>query len=124
MRKLADEGVGLGGHGTDHLPLTTVTDVDRELRDCWTAFERLTGYEPTSFAFPHGLYSQSILDATLRTGYKLVFTSDRYLNLLDRGCPVSPVLGRVALAEQDVTDSQGRFSREKFAYWLSLQPVK
>lgn len=122
LRQLAEDGVGLGGHGATHTPLTALDDVDQELRDCWTEFERLTGRPAVSFAFPHGLYSKPTLRATQRAGFELVFTSDRYLNPLREGYPTSPVFGRISMSQDDVTDGDGRFSREKLAYWLTLQP--
>ena len=124
LRKLAEDGVGLGGHGTSHIPLTTLVDVERELLQCQTEFKRLTGRVPRSFAFPHGLYSANVLTATRRSGYDLIFTSDRHLNPLRKGRPVSSVFGRISMSERDVTDGSGAFSAQKLAYWLTLQPRK
>lgn len=123
LRRLAEDGVGLGGHGACHVPLTKLADVGQELRQCWSEFESLTGRVPTSFAFPHGVYSGPILETTQRAGYELIFTSDRHLNPLRHGHPISPIFGRISMSEDDVTDSAGRFCREKLAYWLSLQPI-
>jgi peptidoglycan/xylan/chitin deacetylase (PgdA/CDA1 family) len=124
LRRLAHEGVGLGGHGVSHTPLTKLADAESELRKCGAEFQKLTGRLPTSFAFPHGLYTQHELQAARRSGYDLIFTSDRHLNPLREGRPVSSVFGRISISEEDVTDSEGRFIPEKLAYWLTLQPVK
>lgn len=124
LRRLAHEGVGLGGHGVSHTPLTKLADAEAELRRCGAEFRELTGRLPTSFAFPHGLYTQLELQAARRCGFDLVFTSDRHLNPVRDGRPLSPVFGRISLSEEDVTDSDGRFVPEKLAYWLTLQPVK
>jgi peptidoglycan/xylan/chitin deacetylase (PgdA/CDA1 family) len=123
VRQLANAGIGLGGHGNSHIPMTTLADVDQELLDCRLAFEQFTGRSTKSFAFPHGLYSESVLRATQRAGYEFVFTSDRHLNPLQQGHPTVPVFGRIPMSEEDVTDGDGRLNREKLAYWLTLQPV-
>jgi peptidoglycan/xylan/chitin deacetylase (PgdA/CDA1 family) len=124
LRRLAHEGVGLGGHGVSHTPLTKLADAESELRQCGVEFRELTGWLPTSFAFPHGLYTEFELKAAQASGFDLVFTSDRHLNPLRDGRPVSSVFGRISISEEDVTDSEGRFVPEKLAYWLTLQPVK
>lgn len=124
VRRLADDGVGLGGHGVRHIPLTQIADAEAELRNCGAEFRQLTGRLPTAFAFPHGLYTQRELRAARRSGFDMVFTSDRHLNPLRDGRPLSSVFGRVSVSQEDVTDADGRFSAEKLAYWLTLQPVR
>ncbi len=123
LRQLADDGVGLGGHGTNHIPLTAIADPEQEFHDCRTEFERLTGRVPTSFAFPHGLYAPPMLQTVQRAGFKFTFTSDKHLNPLHQGAPTSPVFGRIFISEERVTDDNGGLCREKLAYWLTLQPV-
>ncbi len=124
LRRLAHEGFGLGGHGVSHTPLTKLADAESELRKCGAEFRELTGRSPTSFAFPHGLYTRLELQAAQRSGFDLIFTSDRHLNPLRDGRPLSSVFGRISISEEDVTDSDGRFIPEKLAYWLTLQPIK
>lgn len=124
LHRLAREGVGLGGHGVNHKPLTQFADPEPELRRCGVEFRELTGRLPTSFAFPHGLYTQLELQAAQRCGFDLIFTSDRHLNPVRDGRPLSPVFGRISVSEEDVTGSDGRFNCQKLAYWLTSQPVK
>lgn len=124
LRRLADEGVGLGGHGVSHTPLPNLADAESELRRCGSELRELTGLLPTSFAFPHGLYTSRELQAAQRSGFDLIFTSDRHLNPVRDGRPLSPVFGRISISEEDVTDSDNRFVPEKLAYWLTAQPIK
>lgn len=123
LRAIIAQGMSIGAHGVSHTPLTSSDRPSEELRDSKSALEAAGGGGVSSFAFPHGRYNPAILQQTLSAGYRLVFTSDSILNRLEQGRPPSPVLGRIALSQDDVADRGGRFSPTRALFHLMFRPV-
>lgn len=115
---LAAAGVAVGGHGVTHTPLTEAPDPESELMGCRSALARAAGAEISSFAFPHGRYSPDLLGKAFAAGFRFLFTSDSVLNSLEGQRPASPVFGRIAISQQDITDGDGWFSPERALFFL------
>jgi peptidoglycan/xylan/chitin deacetylase (PgdA/CDA1 family) len=117
-RAVLGQGMAVGAHGVSHTPLTESADAGVELKGSKSSLEDITGATVSSFAFPHGRYDHGLLQKGLETGYRLLFTSDSVLNRLDNGRIASPVLGRIALSEADITGKNGKFSPVRTAFFL------
>lgn len=123
LRRLP-RSVAIGGHGVDHLAFSSLELVDAELIGCKNTLRELTGCTPRSFAFPFGDYEPHHLGLVRLAGYWLIFTSVRVVNRLKGGPGISPVFGRIAVNETDLTDHDGRFCPAQVAFWLALQRVR
>jgi peptidoglycan/xylan/chitin deacetylase (PgdA/CDA1 family) len=122
IRYLAGMGMALGGHGVTHTPLTQAPDPDAEFSGCRTMLVKAAGTpEISSFAFPHGRYSPELLRKGFAAGFRFLFTSDSIVNRLRERKPVSPVFGRIAISQQDVTDTTGRFSPQRALFFLTYR---
>jgi peptidoglycan/xylan/chitin deacetylase (PgdA/CDA1 family) len=71
LRRLADEGWEIGGHGIEHRPLRGLRgdDVAIELARCRSALSEATGVEVRSFAFPYGSVPAGSAAALAAAGY-------------------------------------------------------
>jgi peptidoglycan/xylan/chitin deacetylase (PgdA/CDA1 family) len=71
LRRLADHGWEIGGHGVDHRPLTGLSPAELfdELDRCRTGLAHDVGVPVTSFAFPYGLVPEGASAALEETGY-------------------------------------------------------
>jgi peptidoglycan/xylan/chitin deacetylase (PgdA/CDA1 family) len=116
------KGVGIGAHGSSHLPLSLV---DRAEKDIAAAREWLTANIDTTtenaISFPHGRYDGRTARAARDAGYRLLFTSDTVLNPCPRGWLTSDIVGRISIATDDVAKADGTIAGEKLAPWLFLR---
>jgi peptidoglycan/xylan/chitin deacetylase (PgdA/CDA1 family) len=70
-----DSHVHLGNHTDDHAALTNYseTEVAQQINKCQTELERITGRKPIALSYPHGLYSETIIQIARRAGLQLGF---------------------------------------------------
>jgi peptidoglycan/xylan/chitin deacetylase (PgdA/CDA1 family) len=125
MDKTALAGIAMtvGAHGVTHTPLTRAAQPQAELQDSKSTLEAITGHAVSSFAFPHGCYDPSLLAQGFAAGYRFLFTSDSILNRLADGRPASPLLGRIAISQSDITDADGRFCPARALFFLSRRRI-
>lgn len=121
--KLVASSHAIGGHGFTHRPLTKIENIDEELsssREVIAAY--LNGPSVESMSFPHGAYSGKVIERALTAGYKYLFSSDPYLNVIktkaSQDCPV----GRIHISERVITDNAGKFEPAKLATSLFMRP--
>ncbi len=76
IRRLAQEQMILGSHGTDHVPWTelSITELSRQLRHSKRVLEHLTGQQVKGAAAPHGLWSPLVVSEVLAAGYERLHT--------------------------------------------------
>ena len=76
IKCLAQEGMILGSHGTDHVPWTELskTELSRQLRHSKRVLEQLTGQRVKGAAAPHGLWSPLVVSEVLAAGYERLHT--------------------------------------------------
>ncbi|NNF77085.1 MAG: polysaccharide deacetylase family protein [Rhizobiales bacterium] len=76
IRQLAQEGMILGSHGTDHVPWTELSnnELSRQLRHSKQILENLTGKRVKGAAAPHGLWSPRVVGQVLAAGYERLHT--------------------------------------------------
>ena len=76
IRHLAQEGMILGSHGTDHVPWTELSnnELSRQLRHSKQVLENLTGNQVKGAAAPHGLWSPRVAGQVLAAGYERLHT--------------------------------------------------
>ena len=118
LRALAAGRVAIGAHGQTHEPLTTVPDVDAELRAARRALEeRLGGPAVTTLSFPHGRFDDEVVARARAAGYRLLFTS--VPELPGAG---ADVLGRVGFTAETVCGPDGRFDPALLALHLFRKP--
>jgi peptidoglycan/xylan/chitin deacetylase (PgdA/CDA1 family) len=115
--------MSVGAHGVTHTPLTQAAQPRAEFEDGKAALEAVTGQAVSSFAFPHGRYDPPLLAQGFAAGYRFLFTSDSILNKLTAGRPASPVLGRIAVSQSDITDAKGCFCPARASFFLSRRRV-
>jgi peptidoglycan/xylan/chitin deacetylase (PgdA/CDA1 family) len=122
LRAMRKKGVGIGAHGSSHMPLSLV---DRAEKDVAAAREWLSANVDTttenSISFPHGRYDNRAASAARDAGYRLLFTSDPVLNPCPRGWLTSDIVGRIPIATQNVTNGDGKIAGERLAPWLFLR---
>lgn len=109
-----------GAHGHTHAPLTTVAEPLAELR---RSHDLLAALQPAvaTMSFPHGAYTQALLDLTERAGFDLAFTSDA--TLLDLRTPgKGRRIGRIHVPENEWTTQHGRISFARLATFLFFRP--
>jgi peptidoglycan/xylan/chitin deacetylase (PgdA/CDA1 family) len=123
LRKLAACGVEVGAHGMTHDPLPDSKDLEVELVGARRALAAHLGdgEPPIALSFPHGRFDPHVVAKALAAGYELLFTSLPVLNLLQTR-PSTPLLGRVGISSQAVTDEKGRFRPERLALRLFRRP--
>ncbi len=117
LKEMTQAGIAVGSK-TCTLPLLPTLPLERarfELEESKRTIERQLGCPVTSFVFPHGAYTEALLDLAWGVGYRIVFLSS----------PVAPQSrgGRVfrclCVHEGASTGSDGRFSPSLFAFGLS-----
>jgi peptidoglycan/xylan/chitin deacetylase (PgdA/CDA1 family) len=119
LRYLEEAGVSIGCHGASHLPLTHVQDAANDIA---RARDWLSGVlEPETvraMSFPHGRWTSELAGTALQMGFELLFTSDPVLNPCPSGWLQQPVLGRIPITEEAVSDPRGAFAQARMATWL------
>ena len=112
--------IEFGAHGHTHAPLTAVADPLAEMQ---RSHALVSALEPAiaAMSFPHGAYSEALLDLGREAGFELAFTSDA--TLLDLRAPGSSRrIGRIHVPENEWTTEQGRLSFPKLATFLFFRP--
>lgn len=115
-------GVGIGAHGSSHLPLSLVDRAEKDIaaaRDWLTTHVDMTTEH--SISFPHGRYDGRTVRAARDAGYRLLFTSDPVLNLCPNGWLTSDIVGRISVDTHAVAGPDGTMMGEKLAPWLFLR---
>lgn len=109
-----------GAHGHTHAPLTAVAEPLDELKRSHDIVGTLKPAVAT-MSFPHGAYTQSLIDMAETAGFDLAFTSDA--TLLDLRTPGrGRRIGRIHIPENEWTTQQGRVSFPKLATFLFFRP--
>jgi peptidoglycan/xylan/chitin deacetylase (PgdA/CDA1 family) len=112
--------IEFGAHGHTHAPLTAVAEAEAELR---RSHALVTALDPAvaSMSFPHGAYTDEIVEQTEAAGFSLVFTSDPVL--LDMKRPGrGRRIGRIHVPENEWTTEAGRISFPRLATFLFFRP--
>ena len=126
LARLPRRGMAVGGHGLTHEPMTRVASITREIEEAKASLQaRLPpGDLAPALSFPHGRYSQDIVQTAHGCGYDLLFTSDQTLT------PVSALrrdegllLGRV-WAGISLLDEKGRLDAAKTIRRFFFSPIK
>lgn len=122
LRALQKSGVGMGGHGASHLPLTMLADPIDDLRRARSIMRQQLGESAcTTMSFPHGRYSPAIAEAARELGTQLLFTSDPVLNKCTDGWLESDMIGRISISTPSIADDRGRLDLERAMPWLMLR---
>ena len=109
-----------GAHGHTHAPLTAVAQPAAELR---RSHALATALQPavSSMSFPHGAYTDEIVNLSEAAGFDLVFTSDpALLDMKQAGS--GRRIGRIHIPENEWTTEAGRISFPKLATFLFFRP--
>jgi len=124
LKKLHDEGVAIGAHGSSHLPLTMVADPQHEICRSKLALEKGLGTKACiTMSFPHGRYDAALVGAARNAGMELLFTSDPILNKCPGGWLDSDLIGRISISTSDVTNPSGALRPERLMPWLMLREL-
>ena len=98
VRPWVGPDVALGSHGFTHEPLTACDDasLERELRHSRRQIQAELGIRIDALAYPNGDHSPRVVEATVRCGYSLAFTTaSRHLRADDtRGTVPRILVGR------------------------------
>jgi peptidoglycan/xylan/chitin deacetylase (PgdA/CDA1 family) len=122
LRLLRRNSVGIGAHGSSHMPLSLVDHAERDIAVAreWLA-ENVDVTTENSISFPHGRYDNRTARIARDAGYRLLFTSDPVLNPCPRGWLKSDIVGRISIATEDVVGPGGVVRGERLAPWLFLR---
>jgi len=127
LKSLHDSGIAIGSHGLTHTPIPYALNREAEFADSRTLIRQRLGAQPAdgirSFSFPHGIYDEDSAAAAERSGYQLLFTSDKHLNILYPGGRTR-LLGRINMDSGALCDSSGRLRPEQLASWLFTRPLQ
>ena len=75
IQGLRERGVfEFGAHGHRHIRADQVMDPTAEIRVCLEAFETRGGFRPTSFSYPFGVYTKSLVAALRKAGFTTALT--------------------------------------------------
>lgn len=115
LRRLAEEGLTLGGHTRTHPILTRVSPetAREEVAGSLEDLRREIGEALPVFAYPNGNYNQEVLEITEQTGYRLAFVTEDGFNNLKIGHALT-------LRRINITRRTGlRMFRLRLARWFS-----
>jgi peptidoglycan/xylan/chitin deacetylase (PgdA/CDA1 family) len=122
LRLLQNSGVGIGGHGASHLPLTMLADPAGDLEQARAIMRRELGEDACkALSFPHGRYTPQIADVARGLGAQLMFTSDPILNDCPGGWLASDIVGRISISADSVSDERGKLDPKRAMPWLMLR---
>jgi hypothetical protein len=98
VRALAQMGHGIGSHGVDHIPWTSLDSeaLDREIRHSRRSLETILNAKVDSVAIPFGAYNRRVLSAVRSAAFSRIYTSDQGLVT---GCP--KIISRCTVLEGD-----------------------
>lgn len=122
LRFLRQKGVGVGAHGSSHLPLSLIDQVEKDIdsaREWLSANVDVT--TENAISFPHGRYDARAARTARNAGYRLLFTSDPVLNPCPRGWLKSDIIGRIPISTASVAKADGKVRGERLAPWLFLR---
>lgn len=120
IRELSSTGFAVCGHGFTHEWFTRVADVTTEIDAYRRRLRELLGPALADerfldvLSFPHGRYTEAILERLRAAGIRAFFTSDTCTNRLERGIPQSDVFGRLWLGPGSLSEG-GRFAPDLVA---------
>jgi peptidoglycan/xylan/chitin deacetylase (PgdA/CDA1 family) len=80
LRVLRTSGMSIGSHGWSHVPWRglSTAEAQREFVDARKVLEEASGGAVTEAALPLGRYDRESLRRLRKSGYRTVYTSDRY----------------------------------------------
>jgi peptidoglycan/xylan/chitin deacetylase (PgdA/CDA1 family) len=83
-RKMANAGFTFGAHTVNHTVLTLVDDetVEREISESKATLQRELGCPVHHFAYCNGWYSERVISALVRHGFRSAVTTEDYLNVI------------------------------------------
>ena len=120
-------GIAIGCHGVTHEPLAAAAQASDEAIRWRHDVAALPGWRQDrameTLSFPHGRYSQEVLEAVRDAGYSLLFTSDPSLNGLDDRGACGSVVGRIPVVASEIATANGDLAAHRLACWLFLRPV-
>lgn len=75
--RLAENGMSVGGHGTEHRPLASLPPemADLEIRTCREVLAQRVPPTLWSFSYPNGSYNDAVTRMVRDSGYELAFTT-------------------------------------------------
>ncbi|HVZ70371.1 MAG TPA: polysaccharide deacetylase family protein [Rhizomicrobium sp.] len=122
LRCLRQSGVGIGAHGSSHLPLSLIDRMEKDINAAreWLSANVDVTTEYT-ISFPHGRYDERVARAARDAGYRLLFTSDPVLNKCPHGWLKSDIVGRIPISAKSVSRANGEVMGERLAPWLFLR---
>lgn len=121
---MVNAGISIGSHGMSHDPIVTVATPHVELKGSFDRIQQLAtrAYGNSSeicLSFPHGAYTEEIVQMAYRCGYQLLFSSNPVLNSLSEcGKLYTKNIGRISLPYLGLIDNDGELSDQKLAFWL------
>lgn len=76
--EMAQAGMGIGSHGTQHRPWATLNpkELEQELNGSKSTLENLLGCPVSEAACPYGSYNRHVLRGLRAAGYLRIYTSD------------------------------------------------
>jgi peptidoglycan/xylan/chitin deacetylase (PgdA/CDA1 family) len=114
--------LSIGGHGHTHGPLSEsrfVADELRLSRDCLMRF----GVCHDVMSFPHGAYTENLMDTARQAGFRFLFTSDPCLVNMETHKRGMVAYGRIHIPEDQWTCDSNGISRAKLASFLFFRPI-
>lgn len=120
---LRDGGMRIGSHGATHTPLTQTDELGVALNDSRAALENLLDASVTSLSYPHGAHDAKVVEATVKAGYDLLFTSEECLNDVSSGV-LPGLLGRINIPAHEISTPAGGLAPERLATWLFGREAK
>ncbi|MDR2111719.1 MAG: polysaccharide deacetylase family protein [Candidatus Accumulibacter sp.] len=112
----------IGGHGHTHGPLPESRFAADELRLSRDRLTRLGACHDV-MSFPHGAYTENLLELVRRAGFRFVFTSDPCLVNTETHERETAAYGRIHVPENQWTCDGDGISRARLASFLFFRPI-
>lgn len=82
VRHMASHGIQMGAHTVNHtvLTLADAATIEREIVESKAAIEREVGRPVLDFAYPNGWYSEAVVSALIKAGFRSAVTTEDALN--------------------------------------------
>jgi peptidoglycan/xylan/chitin deacetylase (PgdA/CDA1 family) len=123
LRELRDGGIAVGTHGKRHEALTSVPDVDSELRQSRSVVARALGTpskEVMSMSFPFSKQNRAVVQRARAAGYELLFGGGLTMTPLSGAVP--DLIARVGITAREVIDANGDLRSYALAAYLFRRP--
>jgi peptidoglycan/xylan/chitin deacetylase (PgdA/CDA1 family) len=109
VREMSNSSMGISSHTLNHPNLTqlTGTQLNNELLQSKQMLETLIDKKVESIVYPTGAYNKTVIDSSIKSGYKIGLTTKPFVDSFDAKLPFEITRVRVQCTiDQNIRDNQ------------------